>query len=137
MNKYLKTTGTFIGVWFIASLVNGLLSGTGIAILCSSSVNEAMGSFFLSFVLSFVFSVPLVVLVWLVTIAGQVNNKKGDSLFQLVLQASLFTSVAAAIIFINTIGKEFLLARYVTGLCIITSAFISVLFFRKNIKANV
>ena len=133
MNKYIKTTGIFIGVWFIGSVVNGLLSGTGIAVLCSSSVNEAMGSLFLSFV----FSVPLVALVWLVTIAGQANNKKGDSLFQLVLQASLFTSVAAAIIFINTIGKEFLLARYVTGLCIITSAFISVLFFRKNIKANV
>lgn len=136
MNKYLKTTGIFFGVWFIASLLNGLLSGISIALLDSSSVNDAMGNLFTSFVCSFVLSVPLVGLVWFVTIVAQVAEKKGDSLFQLVLRTALFCSIGGALVFIYAFKMQFTNARYVAGLAIIISALVSVLFFRKQIKSN-
>lgn len=137
MSKYLKTTGTFIGVWFIASLLNGLLSGVSLAVLGSSSVNQGMGMVVLSFALSFVCSAPLVGIVWFVTMMAQLADKKGDALFQFVLSTTLFCSLAGALIFIFTLGTEFMNARYVAGLCIIISALASVLFFRKQIKTNV
>lgn len=136
MSKYLKTTGTFIGVWFIASMLNGLLSGVSLAVLHSHSVNEGMSNLALSFVLSFVCSAPLVGIVWFVTIMAQLADKKGDELFQFVLGTALLCAVAGALIFIFTLGTEFMNARYVAGLCIIISALAAVLFFRKQIKTN-
>jgi hypothetical protein len=136
MNKYLKTTGIFFGVWFIASTINGLLSGISIAMLDSHSTNDAMGNLVASFVCSFVFSVPLVGLVWFVTIMAQVTEKKGDSLFQLVLGTALFCSVAAALIFMYACKMEFATARFIAGPGIIISALAAVLMFRKQIKTN-
>ena len=137
MKKYLKTTGIFIGVWFIASMLNGLLSGVSLAVLKSHSVNDGMSTLVLSFVLSFVCSAPLVGIVWFVTIMEQLADKKGDELFQFVLGTALLCAVTGALIFIFTLGTEFMNARYVAGLCIIISALSSVLFFRKQIKTNV
>lgn len=137
MSKYLKTTGIFFGIWFLASILNGFLSGMSIAFLSSSSLNEGLGNLLLSIALSFIVSVPVVGLVWFVTIVAQLTDKKGDSLFQFVLGTTLLCSIAAALIFICTIGTEFSQARYLAGFCIVFSALCSVLFFRKNIKANV
>lgn len=67
----------------------------------------------------------------------QLSNKNGDDLFQFVLGSAFFCALAAAIIFILTLGSEFIHARFVAGLCIIISALTAVLFFRKQIKANV
>ena len=136
MSKYLKTTGTFIGVWFIASMLNGLLSGVSLAVLASRSVNQGMGNLALSFLLSFVCSAPLVGIVWFVTIMAQLADKKGDALFQFVLGTALLCAVTGALIFIFALGTEFMNARYVAGLCIIISALAAVLFFRKQIKTN-
>ena len=136
MYKYLKTTGIFFGVWFLASLLNGLLSGVSIALLESKSLNEAAGKLFLSIAFSFLFSAPLVAFVWFATVIAQLADKKGDSLFQFVLGAAFFCSMAGALLFACTLGTEFSKARYVAGLCIIISAMASVLFFRKQIKAN-
>ena len=137
MSKYFKTTGIFFAVWFMASILNGFLSGMSIAFLSSSSVDEAMSNLFLSIALSFVFSAPVVGLVWFITIVAQLTDKKGDSLFQFVLGTTLSCSLAAALFFIVTIGSGFINARYAAGFSIVFSALSSVLFFRKNIKANV
>ena len=134
MNKYIKTTLIFAGVWFIAAVLNGLISGISIAMLDSGSTNDAMGNLVASFVFSFAFSVPFVGLVWLVTIMAQVAEKKGDSLLQLVLRTALFCSMGGAFIFIYVFKREFATARFIAGPGIIISALAAILMFRKQIK---
>ncbi len=136
MNKYIKTTLVFIGVWFIASLLNGLLSGISILLMDSYWAHEGPGSLGLSIVFSFVFSVPLVGLVWFITLMAQATDKKGNDLFQFVLGTALFCSTAGGLLFIYTLGTEFKTARFFIALSIIISALTSVLFFRKQIKTN-
>lgn len=136
MNIYLKTTLIFIGVWFSASLLNGLLSGISIAVLDGVWVHEGASAFGLSVVFSFLFSVPMVGLVWFITLMAQATGKKGNDLLQLALGTALFCSVGGAFIFFYTFGTEFKNARFLVGLCIIVSALSSVLLFRKQIKTN-
>ena len=136
MNKYIKTTLIFIGVWFIAAMLNGLISGISIAMLNSGSANEGMTNLFASFVFSFAFSVPFVGLVWFVTIMAQVTAKKGDTLLQLVLRTALFCSIGGALIFMYAFKREFATARFIAGPGIIISALTAVLMFRKKIKTN-
>lgn len=135
MNKYIKTTLIFAGVWFIAALSNGLLSGISIIIL-DTSANTNAGTLALSIIFSFVFSVPLVGLVWFITLMAQATDKHGNDLFQFVLRTALFCSAAGGITFIYTLGTEFKNARFPVALSIIISALASVLFFRKQIKTN-
>jgi MFS family permease len=136
MNKYVKTTLIFVGVWFTASLLNGVLSGISIIMLDNNAMNDGAGTLALSVIFSFVFSVPMVGLVWFITLMGQAADKKGNYLLQFVLGTALFCSASGALIFIYTLGTEFKNARFVVGLCIIISALASVLFFRKQIKTN-
>jgi hypothetical protein len=135
MNKYLKTTVIFAGVWFIAALLNGLLSGTSI-IFFDTAANANIGTLALSLVFSFVFSAPVVGLVWFIVLLAQAADKKGDNLFQFALSTAFFCAIAAALIFIFTLGTEFKQARFVVALSIIVSALAAVLFFRKQIKTN-
>ena len=136
MNKYIKTTLIFVGVWFIAALLNGLLSGISIMLMDSNSMNEGMGTLPLAIVFSFVFSAPVVGLVWFIVLMAQLADKKGNELFQFALGTALICAIAAAFIFIYTLGMEFMKARFVAALCIIISALIAVLMFRKQIKTN-
>lgn len=136
MTKYIKTTIVFIAIWFTAALLNGLLSGITIAAIENSSMKAYMGNIFLSVIFSFVFSAPLVGLVWFVTIITQFQEKKGHELLQLVLGTALICSLIGAILFINTLGTELKDARYLVGLCICISAMASILIFRKQIKDN-
>jgi hypothetical protein len=136
MSKYLRITIVFFGVWFIASLLNGALSGLSIAFLDDGSTRNGVGSIMLSIIFSYVFSAPAVGLVWLLTILFQLGDRVGHDLFQFVLGAALICSIIAAVVFIFTIGTEFSRARYFIGLCVIVSALTSVLSFRKQIKAN-
>ena len=136
MNKYIKTTLIFAAIWFFASVLNGVLSGISIVVLESSRIHEGAETFGLSLIFSFVFGVPMVGLVWFITLMGQATGKRGDKLFQFVLGRALFCSVAGSLIFIYTLGTEFKSTRFFIGLCIIISALASVLFFRKQIKAN-
>lgn len=136
MNKYLKTTFIFIGIWFIASLLNGVLSAFSLEVLDNGRLNGGASTLALSIIFSFVFSVPMVGLVWFITLMGQAADKKGNDLLQFVLRTTLFCSAAGALLFIYTIGAEFKNAKIVVGLCIIFSALASVLLFRNQIKTN-
>jgi hypothetical protein len=136
MNKYLRTSLIFAGIWFTASILNGVLSGISILVLDGGDMYNSAGALGLSVIFSFVFSVPMVGLVWFITLMGLVADKKGNDLLQFVLRTALFCSAAGALIFIYTIGTEFKNARVVVGLCIIFSALASVLLFRKQIKTN-
>jgi hypothetical protein len=135
MIKYIKTTLIFAGVWFIAALINGLLSGLSIMLLDASSYANP-GTLALSVIFSFVFSVPVVGLVWFVTLMAQVVNKNGNDLFYFALGTAFICACVAALVFINTFGSEFMKARYAAALCIVISALAAVLMFRKQIKTN-
>ena len=80
MNKYLKTTLIFAGIWFTASVLNGVLSGISILVLDSGDMYNGAGELGLSVIFSFVFSVPMVGLVWFITLMGQAADKKGSDL---------------------------------------------------------
>jgi hypothetical protein len=134
MRKGIRTLTTFIGVWFVASLLNGILSGTCISISDSERFGAA-GIIFLSCVLSFVCSIPLVGLVWLITAIAQSAGKSGYALFQVVLAAALFCGSIGALIFIVAFDNEFMEARFVAGACIIVSAMSGVLVFRKQLRS--
>lgn len=136
MNKYLKTTLIFAGVWFIASLLNGVLSGISILALDSNLRQEGPVPLGLAIIFSFVFSVPMVGFVWFITLIAQATDKKGNELLQFVLRTALFCSTAGGLFFIYTLGTEFKSARFFVALSIIVSALTSVLFFRKQIKTN-
>jgi hypothetical protein len=136
MNKYIKTTLIFVGVWFIASLINGVLSGISILVLDSGAMSNGAGALGLSLIFSFVFSVPMVGLVWFITLMAQAADKKGNNLLQFTLGTAFFCAAAGALFFIYTLGAEFKNARFAVALCIIISALASVLFFRKQIKTN-
>lgn len=136
MNKYIKTTLIFAGVWFMASLINGLLSGIAIIVLDDVYTKAGVSSLLLSVVFSFVFSAPVVGLVWFIVLIGQATDKKGDTLFQFALGTAFFWALAAALIFIFTVGTEFMNARFFVALSIIVSALVAILFFRKQIKTN-
>jgi len=136
MRKGIKTFVTFIGVWFVASLLNGALSGACLSIFGSEKFINSPGLILLSCVASFIFSVPLVGVVWLITVIAQSTGKSGHSLFQVVLAAALFCGLAGALVFIITLGNEFKEARFAAGACIIISAMSGVLAFRKQLKTD-
>ena len=133
MGKGIRTLTTFIGVWFVASLLNGILSGACISIFNSQRIDPP-GIIFLSCALSFVCSIPLVGLVWLVTVIAQSTGKSGFALFQVVLAAAFFCGSIGALIFTVAFDNEFMEARFAAGACIIISAMSSVLIFRKQLK---
>ena len=136
MNKYIKTFFTFIGVWFVASLLNGILSGICIMIFDKDEFNGSAGVVILACIFSFICSVPLVGMVWLTTTIAMANGKQGYALFQIILATTFFCALVGAVFFINTFGTEFKQARYAAGLCIIISSIAGILSFRNQLKTN-
>lgn len=136
MNKYIKTFFTFIGVWFVASLLNGVLSGICIMVFDKDAFNGSAGVVILACVFSFICSMPLVGMVWLTTTIAMATGKNGYGLFQIILATTFFCALVGAVFFINTFGTEFKQARYAAGFCIIISSIAGVLSFRNQLKTN-
>jgi hypothetical protein len=132
----MKIFFTFIGVWFIASIINGLLSGICIAAIDSNRFDSLAGTVFLSCIFSFIFSAPLVGLVWLVATIARLYGQKGHMLFQIILTTTLVCGIIGAVFFINVFTSEFNKARFAVGLSIIVSAISSTLIFRHQLKIN-
>jgi hypothetical protein len=136
MTKYWRTFIIFMGVWFTASFLNGLLSGICITGIGENYFVNVPGTILLACVFSFLFSIPFVGFVCLVTVIAQVYQQKGHYLFQIILVTTFLCSVTGAVIFINVFGNEFKQAKFPAGLCIIFSAVVSVLIFRNQLKNN-
>ena len=132
----MRTIVTFIGVWFVASLVNGILSGICISVGDSGMFANPAGTIFLACICSFLFSIPLVGIVWLTAVIAQSSGKSGHALFQVVLLTAFIAGIAGALFFNSALGSEFKGAGYITGLCIIISATGAVLAFRKRLIAE-
>ncbi len=125
-----------MGVWFTASLLNGLLSGICIVISEKNKFSGIPGTIILVCIFSFLFSIPFVGFVWLVTVIAQAYQQKGHSLFQTILVSTFLCAVIGAIAFISVFGNEFKQVKFAAGLCIIFSAVTSVLIFRTQLKNN-
>jgi hypothetical protein len=132
----MKTIFTFLGIWFVASILNGILSGLCIEVVDNGTIGNAADGIILSTIFSFVFSAPLVGVVWLITAVTQSTGKDGHIVLQVALKSALLCSTLGAVFFIYTLGSEFKEAKYFVGLCIIFSAFTAVLLFRKQLKNN-
>ena len=132
--KYVTTFFVFMGIWIVASLFNGLLSGICLTVFDNAEYgNETMG---LSLLFSFIFSIPFVGLVWLVTTIAQVSGKEGSALFQLVLGTTIICAVAGALFFIGVFSRDFSDGRYAVGASIIIAAVGAVMLFRSPIKGS-
>jgi cation transport ATPase len=132
--KHVTTFFVFMGIWFTASLFNGLLSGICLSVLDNKEYgNETLR---LSVICSFIFSIPFVGVVWLVTTIAQVSGKKGAALFQLVLRTTFFCAVAGALFFIGIFSRDFGNGRFAVGASIIIAAVSAVLLFRLSIKGK-
>jgi hypothetical protein len=134
--KHIKTFFAFIGIWFVASVLNGLLSGICITINSPNFYTAGAGTVVLALLFSFICSAPLVGMVWLITTIAQCNGRKGQALFQLILGTALVGAITGAVFFITTFGKEFKEVRYIVALCIIASALGAVLLFRNQLKID-
>jgi hypothetical protein len=130
--KYFITLIVFFGVWLLASFINGVLSG--ICLMLCESKNFGNETFGLAMLFSFVFSVPLVGVVWIVTTAAQLNGTKGFSLFKTVVITATICSIAGAVLFVMVFNREFKEASYGVGLSIILSAITAVTIFRNQFK---
>lgn len=136
MNKYLQTTAVFIGIWFIAAFLNGLLSSIAIIVLEQTYTKMGESTLAMAIIFSFVFSIPVVGFVWFISLIALANGETGNHYFQFVLAASFCCAIAAGIIFILTMDTEFMHARFAVALCIVVSALAAVFLFRKQIKNN-
>lgn len=132
--KYVRIFVVFIGVWFIASVLNGVISG-----ICLSTAepgaygNETFG---LSMIFSFIFSIPLVSVVWFVTFIAQLAGVGGFPLFRVVVIASIICAAGGTIFFIAAFEREFKEASYAAGAGIVVSAVTAVTIFRHTIKKH-
>ena len=136
MNKQAKTFFIFLGVWIIASFLNGFSSGICISIFCPATYDTGAGYIAMSVLLSFVLSAPLVGLLWLLSVIAISTGKRGDLLFQFILKAALVLALVGAVFFVLGLGNEFKEARYAVGFCILFSAISPLLFFRKQLKTD-
>lgn len=78
MNKQAKTFFIFLGVWIIASFLNGFSSGICISIFCPVTYDTGAGYIAMSVLLSFILSAPLVGLLWLLSAIAIYTGKRGD-----------------------------------------------------------
>jgi hypothetical protein len=136
MSKYVKIFLIFIGIWAIASVINGIISGICIGIVELGEPAATMGIILLAVMASFVFSAPIAGVTWLITCIAQRNGKSGFELFKVSFLTALLCSATGAFLFIQLLGGEFKKVNYVLGVCIVFSALSSILLFRNKIKTD-
>jgi hypothetical protein len=131
--KYINIFFAFAGVWFVASVINGLLSG--ISLLLAGSINEP-GLIWLCIIFSFIFSTPLVAGVWLIATIAYAAGKTGFALFKITVIATLVFAIIGAIFFIAVFKNEFKSGSYAVGASVIFAALTAVTVFHKQIKGH-
>ena len=134
MMKYITTLFVFFGIWLLASFLNGIISG----ICLSFMSNEEYGreTFGFSMLFSFLFSIPLVSIVWVVTTVAQLAGSRGFVLFKIVVLTAVCSALSGAVFFINAFNKDFKEASYAVGASIVFSAVTAVTIFRNQFKKN-
>lgn len=111
-----------------------MLSGICLSLYASDKFGNE--TFSLSMIFSFVFSIPLVGIVWLVTTVAQLSGTTGFALFKTLVITAFICALAGAILFIAIFGREFKEASYAVGGSIVLSALTAVTIFRKQFKGD-
>lgn len=132
--KYFITLIVFFGIWLAASFINGVLSGIFLSL--NETAKFGNETFQLSMLCSFIFSVPLVGLVWIVTAIAQAGGTKGFALFKTVVITATLCAITGAVLFIAVFGRQFNEASYGVAASIIFSAITSVTIFRNHFKGD-
>lgn len=130
MNKYLKLTLIFIGIWFVASGINGLLGTICIAVFDGQSRD---GNMLLALVCSFIFSIPFVFIIWLSGMLSIAAIKGYDRFYRLILYESFILSIVVAILF-KGLFNEFHDASLFLCVSTVVSAVTTIILFRNELK---
>ena len=132
MNKYLKLTFLFIGIWFVASLASGVLTAVTLAIFAKNIDDYAVGAI----PASFICSIPFVALCWFISTVACVWGSEGEKLYQTVLHTAFFVSIVAGL-FVKTVVKEFMdQMSLLIFMDIVASSVFAVIVFRKKLKST-
>ena len=129
--KYIETTIVFIGIWFIAALLNGVLCGIYLTLSQSKNNQYEPNIFALAVLFSFLFSIPFVGVVWFVATIAQLAGTTVHKFYQLILSTALITAFTGAVFFIGVFKSEFKNETYAVAACIVVSALTAVLLFHK------
>jgi len=122
----------FLGVWIVAASLNGFLCG-----ICLLLEDRKMDDLFtVAILFSFVFSLPFVALVGLITFIANVTGKNGFKLFQVTLASTFICASIAAIFFLIIFRREFGNMTYPMSMSIIVAGMAGVFSFRNKIKFN-
>ena len=132
MYSFFRMIFIFLGVWIVASSLNGFLCGICL-LLAESNMDNMFGA---GFLFSFVFSFPFVALVGLITFIASAGGKNGFQLFQLTLASTFICAFIAAIFFLIIFRKTFGNITYPMAISIIIAGMAGVLSFRNKIKTN-
>jgi len=130
MNKYFKLTLLFIAIWFIASVINGLMSTACLLFLGEESEKK---NALLAFLFSFIFSVPFIFITWISGMIYMSSQKGYDKTYRFVLHETFAVSIIAAFLFRN-LFKEFKDASTGLELSVVVSAVSTIMIFRKELK---
>jgi hypothetical protein len=130
MNKYIKLIAVFVGIWFIASLINGVISIVTIGLFENNNAD-------IYFVMpaSFIFSIPFVSFTWFITMIACMFGYIGEKLYQTVLHASFFIGIGAAIFFKLWMDGFIEQFSVVISIGIVISAVSATIIFRKKLKS--
>ena len=127
---FFKSVFISFTIWGLAALVNAVLSGAWLN-LFTNEFNDGVGTFFLVFIFTLVFSIPSMFVFWIVLLA----NRNETFLFRLLLKAGFTISILSSFIlyklhFDDIAGQQFFLS-----LSIVLSAITSIMIHHRRIKS--
>ena len=122
----------FLGVWLLASILNGLLFCITLFLLPTAIDTSFIA---ISMLISLVVLGPIHVVAGFITFVAKEITKNEFKTFQVTLFVMLCSSIAAAVLIIN-MDKQLGDTKYIVGLSVIISCITSTLFFRQSIKSN-
>jgi hypothetical protein len=129
MDKYSKLVSVYGRIWFVASVINAVLS----SFLILSSWDEGVFFiFFLSLIFSFVLSMPILLIAMLLS-SLLLSVKVMKNIFQVVLLVTFFVSLAGALFFkafLHEVNK----GPFPLCIAIVLSAVLAVIVFRNKLK---
>lgn len=97
MNPYLSITYRTFTIWIMASVINGMLSGSLLTIAGNGS-DRLIPMTFLAGLCSLLFSIPGFFVFWMVMLEMLRRNIMGRSLFRAALSTAIILAIATGII---------------------------------------
>ena len=129
MDKYSRLNSIYLGIWFAASIINGIVS----ALIIMAPWHEGgMAILSLSIGCSMLFSIPIIIAAMLVG-AYLLSIRKWENIFHVILLLNFLASTVGAICFAWFFGMMYK-SSIPLGMSIVASSIIAVVIFQKNLK---